>query len=95
MSFKAHEAAIHTAKLRVELSQSKAEQQDYLKNVELARVLDKRAEKKREKGEELQFKVNTERPRKRRPMEDVEDSERHKKPKASTGDLDTVLSSIF
>ncbi len=46
----AHEAALHTAKLRVELSQSRAEQQDYLKNVELARVLNKRAEKKRGKG---------------------------------------------
>ncbi|KAF8583948.1 hypothetical protein K439DRAFT_1347203 [Ramaria rubella] len=43
----AHEAAMHTARLRVELSQSRAEQQDYLQKVELARVLDKRAERKR------------------------------------------------
>ncbi|KAI0773971.1 hypothetical protein C8Q74DRAFT_1267634 [Fomes fomentarius] len=43
----AHEAAVHTAQLRVELSQSRKEQRDYLKNVELARVLDKRAERKR------------------------------------------------
>ena len=49
----AHEAAIHAAKLRVELSQSKREQQEYLKNVELARVLDKRAEKKRKAGEDI------------------------------------------
>jgi len=48
----ANEAALHTAKLRVELSQSRSEQRDYLKNVELARVLDKRAARKREKGEE-------------------------------------------
>jgi ESF2/ABP1 family protein len=44
--FAAHEAALHTAKLRVELAQSKVEQRDYLKNVELARVLDKRAKRK-------------------------------------------------
>lgn len=37
----AQEAAAHTARMRVELSQSRAEQRDYLKNVELARVLDK------------------------------------------------------
>ncbi|OSX59280.1 hypothetical protein POSPLADRAFT_1183979 [Postia placenta MAD-698-R-SB12] len=43
----AHEAAIHSAQLRVELSQSRHEQREYLKNVELARVLDKRAERKR------------------------------------------------
>lgn len=48
----AHEAAIHTAKLRTELSQSRTEQNEYLKNVELARVLDKRAERKKAKGEE-------------------------------------------
>ncbi|TFK56255.1 hypothetical protein OE88DRAFT_1693261, partial [Heliocybe sulcata] len=46
----AHEAAIHTARLRVELSQSRSEQREYLKNVELARVLDKRAERKRAAG---------------------------------------------
>ncbi len=38
---------MHTAQLRVELSQSRKEQRDYLKNVELARVLDKRVERKR------------------------------------------------
>ncbi|KAI1789039.1 hypothetical protein LXA43DRAFT_1023028 [Ganoderma leucocontextum] len=42
----AHEAAVHAAQLRVELSQSRKEQKDYLKNVELARVLDKRAKRK-------------------------------------------------
>ncbi|CAE6395431.1 unnamed protein product [Rhizoctonia solani] len=41
----AQEAAAHTARLRVELSQSKAEQRDYLRNVELARVLEKRKRK--------------------------------------------------
>ncbi|KAI0637939.1 hypothetical protein C8Q77DRAFT_1088527 [Trametes polyzona] len=50
----AHEAAVHQAQLRVELSQSRKEQREYLKNVELARVLDKRAERKRKatNGEE-------------------------------------------
>lgn len=42
----AHEAAVHAAQLRVELSQSRKEQRDYLKNVELARVLDKRSKRK-------------------------------------------------
>ncbi|KIL00471.1 hypothetical protein PAXRUDRAFT_821669 [Paxillus rubicundulus Ve08.2h10] len=47
----AHEAAVHTAKLRVELAQSRLEQRDYLRNVELARVLDKRNEKRKEQGQ--------------------------------------------
>ncbi|KAF8511177.1 hypothetical protein JB92DRAFT_2614654, partial [Gautieria morchelliformis] len=45
------QAAVHTARLRVELSQSRAEQRDYLRQVELARVLDKRAERKRKAGD--------------------------------------------
>ncbi|OBZ77035.1 Pre-rRNA-processing protein ESF2 [Grifola frondosa] len=49
----AHEAAMHAAQLRVELSQSHREQREYLKNVELARILDKRAERKRKAGEEM------------------------------------------
>ncbi|KAG6865382.1 hypothetical protein C0991_003085 [Blastosporella zonata] len=92
----AHEAAIHAAKLRVELSQSRAEQQDYLKNVELARVLEKRAGKKREKGEELQFKPLRERPSKKRQVDDSdESSQSRKKKKSAEGQLDSVLSSIF
>ena len=42
----AHESATRTARLRVELSQSRSEQKEYLRNVELARVLAKREEKK-------------------------------------------------
>ncbi|KAG6859805.1 hypothetical protein C0995_003709 [Termitomyces sp. Mi166 len=93
----AHEAAIHTAKLRVELSHSKQEQQEYLKNVELARVLEKRAEKKREKGEELQFKPLKERLTnpKRRNDDAEEGSQSRKKQKSSEVQLDSVLSSIF
>lgn len=42
---------MHAAKLRVELAQSRSEQREYLRNVELARVLDKRNEKRKEKGQ--------------------------------------------
>lgn len=62
----AHETAIHSARLRVELSQSRTEQREYLKNVELARVLDKRAERKRvaeEKAEKDGLPVPTKTPR--------------------------------
>ncbi|WWC85229.1 uncharacterized protein L201_000088 [Kwoniella dendrophila CBS 6074] len=42
----AYERQAHQARLRTEITRSKAEQADYLKNVELARVLDKRKAKK-------------------------------------------------
>ena len=84
--FTAYEAAVHAAKLRVELSQSKAEQQEYLKNVELARVLDKRVAKKREKGEEFELKA-----RKRR-NDGEEDGGRMKKHVRVD---ETILSSVF
>lgn len=42
----AHESATRTARLRVELSQSHHEQQEYLKNVEVARILAKRERKR-------------------------------------------------
>lgn len=87
----AHEAAIHRAKLRVELSQSKAEQQQYLKNVELARVLDKRAAKKKGKGEEFELKPNPQ-PNKRSREADNEESS-SKKPKIPLPD--SVLRNIF
>jgi len=45
----AYERQAHTARLRQALSQSKTEQAEYLRNVELARVLDKRRAKKAEK----------------------------------------------
>ncbi|KZT63003.1 hypothetical protein CALCODRAFT_406735, partial [Calocera cornea HHB12733] len=48
----AHERAVHRDRLRQEVSQSRMEQKDYLKQVELARVLDKRAERKRKREEE-------------------------------------------
>lgn len=49
----AHEAAVHREKLRVELSQSRQEQNDYLRQVELKRVLDKRSERKRKREAEI------------------------------------------
>jgi ESF2/ABP1 family protein len=87
----AHEAAIHRARLRVELSQSKTEQQQYLKNVELARVLDKRAAKKKEKGEEFELKLNPQ-PSKRTREGHDEDNHR-KKPRIPVPD--SVLQNIF
>ncbi|KAF8759618.1 hypothetical protein RHS01_01713 [Rhizoctonia solani] len=55
----AQEAAAHTARLRVELSQSKTEQRDYLRNVELARVLEKRAQRKRKTDSDEAGRVTT------------------------------------
>lgn len=76
---------MHAAKLRVELSQSKTEQQEYLKNVELARVLDKRVAKKREKGEEFELKT-------RKRPNDVEDGRVRKK---ANLDVSDILGSVF
>lgn len=70
----------------MELSQSKAEQQEYLKNVELARVLDKRVAKKREKGEEFELKSR------KRPNDEEETGGRTKKNKVN---VDDILSSVF
>lgn len=80
---------MHDAQLRVELSQSRKEQREYLKNVELSRVLDKRAEKKRLKGEEMP-------PPKRKAVSADEGRPKKKKRDASpSGQLDSVLTSIF
>ncbi|KAJ3713839.1 hypothetical protein C8R42DRAFT_698821 [Lentinula raphanica] len=90
----AHEAAIHTAKLRVELSQSRSEQREYLRNVELARVLEKRSQRKKEKGEEMVLKPHT-RPGKR-PSESEGDSERKRRRNDyEDSGLGTILGSIF
>ena len=93
--FKAHEAAVHQAKLRAELSQSRKEQREYLKNVELARVLEKRKAEKLAQGKEppqLKRRQND------APPEDRPEKKRKSKPKAGEGDtaqLSSVLSSIF
>lgn len=90
----AQEAAIHAARLRVELSQSRSEQQEYLKNVEVARQLEKRVEKKREKGEVMELKAINNKKRER--GEEALDA---RKKKRSTGDaegqLKDVLGQIF
>lgn len=95
--FIAHEAAVHAAKLRVELAQSRTEQQDYLKNVELARVLDKRAERKKEKGEEFQTRPDHQR---KRPAEEGAESRKKRRSSPPTGrntgeQLSSMLGSVF
>lgn len=46
----AYERQAHQARLRNEITQSRAEQGEYLRNVELARVLDKRKARKDAEG---------------------------------------------
>ncbi|KAN0097817.1 hypothetical protein V8E55_002263 [Tylopilus felleus] len=87
----AHEAAVHAAKLRVELAQSRSEQREYLRNVELARILDKRNGKRREKGQGL---IELKR------RADDEGRKQTKRPKivdktAESGELQSVLGSVF
>jgi ESF2/ABP1 family protein len=47
---------MHAARLRLELSQSRSEQREYMKNVELARVLDKREERSQAGGKYFERK---------------------------------------
>lgn len=87
----AHEAATHTAQLRLELTQSKAEQRDYLRNVELARVLEKRAKRKGIPLERVTEKKEDEKVRKRPKTHDGTDtSAPHKHV-----ELESVLENIF
>ncbi|KAJ4470065.1 hypothetical protein C8R41DRAFT_777633 [Lentinula lateritia] len=88
----AHEAAIHTAKLRVELSQSRSEQRDYMRNVELARVLEKRSQRKKEQGEEMVLKPLS---RTNKRSSEVEGDVARKRRRDNDDGLDTVLGSIF
>ncbi|THH33571.1 hypothetical protein EUX98_g513 [Antrodiella citrinella] len=100
----AQEAAVHAAQLRVELSQSKREQQDYLKNVELARVLDKRAERKCKAGEDQSEEPVAVPSSKKRKAVDVSNGPKKKErpsatmasnSKSNTQELNHVLGSIF
>ncbi|KAH7930062.1 hypothetical protein BV22DRAFT_1001393 [Leucogyrophana mollusca] len=94
----AHEAAVHTAKLRVELAQSKTEQRDYLKNVELARVLDKRAERRKQKGEDPPEAPKREFVNFKRKDTDAAEPARKKAKRSELVDerqLNSVLGSIF
>lgn len=85
---------MHTARLRLELSQSRSEQREYLKNVELARVLDKREERSQTAGKEFKRKeVN------KRPASEGGSRKGEKRPRTTnetgTGALESVLGSIF
>jgi ESF2/ABP1 family protein len=95
----AHEGAVRTARLRLELSQSRTEQRDYLKNVELARVLDKRAERKRAAGKEVVMKPSPSWEKRGAEGQDDVPRKRNKRDTSSLADdgkrLDTVLKSIF
>ena len=98
----AHEAAVHAARLRVELSQSKKEQQEYLKNVELARVLDKRAERKRKAGQDVPTFTETSKKQKQeaesggeKPKRQRKHDEKHSPSVETEKQLSNVLSSIF
>lgn len=79
---------MHAAKLRVELAQSKSEQREYLRNVGLARILDKRNERRKERG---QGPVELKRP------SDSEGRTQTKRPRTvdTAGGLERVLGSIF
>ena len=91
----AHEAAIHQAKLRAELSQSRKEQREYLKNVELARVLEKQTAKKLAAGKEP---PQLKRQKSDEPSEDRPKKKIKSKPKPEEGEsaqLSSVLSNVF
>lgn len=101
----AHEAAIHTARLRVELEQSRREQKDYLRQVELARVLNKRVERKRKAAEDKGEVVDEGKllpplkkakqldDKKEKPRKKV--SEKRAEERGDSRELKAVLSSIF
>jgi len=77
--------------MRLELSQSRSEQREYLKNVELARVLDKREERRQAAGKEFKRKDVNKRPA----SESGSRKSELKRPRTSTGTLESVLGSIF
>lgn len=94
----------------MELSQSRQEQNEYLRNVELKRVLDKRAERKRKREEETDKPINSD--DKLAASTSITESSEHRPDRTSknvkskksriegpsidnNGQLDSVLSSIF
>jgi ESF2/ABP1 family protein len=81
---------MHAARLRLELSQSRSEQREYLKNVELARVLDKREERSQTAGKEFKRKEVNKRPAGETGTKDGTS----KRPRTSTS-LAIVLGSVF
>ncbi|KAI0285079.1 hypothetical protein BGY98DRAFT_947030 [Russula aff. rugulosa BPL654] len=93
----AHEAAMHAARLRLELSQSRSEQREYLKNVELARVLDKREERSQAAGKEFKRKEVNKRPASENGSRKSELKRPRRTNETSTGTstLESVLGNIF
>lgn len=79
---------MHEAQLRVELSQSRKEQREYLKNVELSRVLDKRAARKQAKGEEMPAP-------KRKPVTEEPRPKKRRRDASPSAEMDSVLGSVF
>ncbi len=80
---------MHAARLRLELSQSRSEQREYLKNVELARVLDKREVRSQAAGKYFRRKeMNKRRHEKARTMSQ---SQSHSQPVQ----LENVLGDVF
>jgi ESF2/ABP1 family protein len=83
---------MHAARLRLELSQSRSEQREYLKNVELARVLNKREERSQAAGKEFNRKEVNKRPA----SENGPGKSELKRPRTSNDTtLDSVLGNIF
>jgi ESF2/ABP1 family protein len=85
---------MHAARLRLELSQSRSEQREYLKNVELARVLDKREARSQAVGKEFKRKEVNKRPA----IESVTKDGNVKRPRKADetwSQLASVLDSVF
>ena len=77
---------MHAARLRLELSQSKSEQREYLKNVELARVLNKREERSQAAGKYFKRKEMIKRRR---------ENARTSTTSQSQSQLENVLGDVF
>lgn len=88
---------MHAARLRLELSQSRSEQREYLKNVELARVLDKREERSQAVGKEFKRKEVNKRPASENGSRKSELKRPRTTNETSTGisTLESVLGNIF
>jgi ESF2/ABP1 family protein len=80
---------MHAARLRLELSQSRSEQREYLKNVELARVLDKREERSQAAGKHFRRKEMIE--KRREKARTISHSQSHAEPVQ----LENVLGDVF
>lgn len=85
---------MHAARLRLELSQSKSEQREYLKNVELARVLDKREERSQAVGKVFKRKEVNKRPASEGGSKDGK-VKRPRRVDETSSQLASVLGSVF